>query len=772
MAKRSDRSPSKKEKIAADRKKKKEDTTVDNCRNRLIQRFGERVVQKLSKDGDVQGLYSESQDQEELFLRAFDRVRGHHFEPRHRVVSIGLRTALKDTSFKQDIVVKLNELVEYFSKLRVYASLFANFVAITCLSTAAPLPVVDDKFFRNCFGVFFRPDPANPLSPYMARFTQHTGISTLPSIAPSKEIKNDQAAKLWTATKTRMDVHYHSRVKGVASWVLRTLLREHHPDMQDKAFTTKINKLVTFLDSRPDDDAVVAELRHQGFERAIYVDAVTVLFQHAKFKAKDQDTVTARIQHWYDLQRLYVDEPRRRFESLVRVAMGEHPGKTKACKTARSTFIKKNFGSKAPPKILAPLPFASPKAAFIRIDKSTMQRLFPALNVQMGPWGYGAFLSPYTKKANIRCLRTGTWGSSEHGMMEAIGNAAMTKCPWLVAPTFETDGEQIKLCLMTSHATTPGPPGLRYLHEAGYNLRTKNVPLEGIIQCDRGVYNDTGIVYGDRSTVDKVCLGVVDPGILKPINAIFATGADWRNLHGALLHEPAFQYVVVDEQDIKKMYNRGQTTHNECVRRAHNPGYGQGMKTLWKFRKKTSRLQDLVAYCRAWKAGEDSYWTEILKRVRKVRRFERFRNTQTQVQNIRKKLTSHLQGRQGLLVFGDGSFKAMRGHISVPRKQIVRACACVCAVVIGNEWGSSKYCPLCKHELVNLDGGEGRRTRVCKNALCCADTFDRDDGGCVGIIDKLLGRFGAPVRRRRRQPAQEEEDDYTTDDELSDVEQW
>ncbi|KAG5188946.1 hypothetical protein JKP88DRAFT_287031 [Tribonema minus] len=750
--------------VADKRKKKKEDTSVSNYRNRLIHAFGERVVQKLDKDGVVQGLYSESQDQEELFLRAFDRMRNKHFVPRHRVVSIGLRTVLKDTALKYDILCKMNELVEYFSKVRVYASLFSNFVVISCLDSTTPLPQIDSAFSRDCFGVFCYPTRQNPLSEYMERFTSLTGLPAFPAPPFTKEVKNDQATKLWTATKTRMEVHYQSRVKGISNWVLRSLIRPHHTDITDKAFSAKIHKLVTFIDTCASSEGVDAKLEELGFDKPPYVDAVKTFAE----RAKKQTTVTNQIQHWYDLQKEYVDEPRRRFELMVRIAIKMYPGKDKPNKTARSTYLKAQLIGKAPPKILAPLPMASPKAAFIRIDKSTMKALFPSLDIQMGPWGYSAFLDPYSKLANIRCLRNSTWGRSKRGMMAATGNQDMTECPWLVAPTFETDGHQMKLCLLTSDATNGGAPGVRYLNDAGYKLRTKNVPLQTILDLGRGVYNDTGIIYGRREAVDDVYIGGIDPGIIKPINCIYGTGAAWRDMKGALTHDTAFEYVVVTEDDIKQMYNRGRSSHNEAVMRSRTP-YGQALKTLWKYRKKSSRLQDIIAYCRTWRSVESLYWAEILKKVRKVRRFERFRNIQTQVQNIRKKITTHLQGRRGLLVFGNGSFKAKKGHISVPRKQIVRALAIECAVVMGDEYGSSKYSPLCEHELVNLDNGEGRRPRVCSIPLCRTDTFDRDDGGVGGIVKTFLSRFGAGSCRRRRV---EQDDGYSTEEESSDVELW
>ncbi|KAG5184074.1 hypothetical protein JKP88DRAFT_315688 [Tribonema minus] len=748
-----------KDEIAAARKQRKNDTTVDNCRNRLLKAFGRRAVQKTT--GDNAELYSESQDREELFLRAFERQRGKELDVRYRVVTIGLKAVVADVREKADILDKLSELTSYFSRLRVYASLFSQFVITQSLNAQGQvMRTIDAAFFRSCFDAFCYPSQSNPLSQQFSQFKSLTGIGSLQAPPNTKEIKNDQAKKLWTATMTRMKEHYQKRVKAIANWVFRDVIRPHHSDMADKIFSGKVQQLIAFMSRGPSSAAdVVAALIGLGFDDIIYrLDIITFCE-----RARAVDGVTEQIRHWFNLQREYIDEPRRRFEMVIRAANTLHPGKQG--KQGRKKFIDTNFTRKAPPKIVAPLPYANPRAVFIRIDKSTMKGLFPSLNIEMGPWGYRSFLSPYNKKANIRCLRCSTRGSSERSMMEAIANPDVTECPWMVAPTFETDGHQIKLSLMTSHGTNPGPPGLRYLHEAGYKLRTKNEGIMDVVGRGRGVYNDHGIIFGeDRTVLDDAMLGGVDPGVCKPLCNIYALGADWDPT-AALQHRPAFNYVVVTEEEVKKLSGRKKTAHQEAVVRAQQPKYASALRTVWRYRKRTSDVSELVRYCIAWKRVEHGYWAEKLRKVRKVKAFERFRALQSQAQHIKKVVFSGFQGAdKRLIVFGNGSFKAKKGHVSVPRKMIIRACACECSVVMGDERGSSKYCP-CGQELVNLNREKsGKRIRVCNNTLCPLTTFDRDDGGVAGIMKTFFARF---TRRRRRQA----DTAYDTDDESSDEEE-
>lgn len=596
-----------------------------------------------------------------------------------------------------------------------------------------------------------------------------------------QEIKNDQAKKLTTAAVTRMDLFYEKRIKAIAKWVLRAILQPFYPEMQRKVFTKKIQSLVDISTSPNRDlDAKMAELGFTARDR----DAIAQFFVDAHPVG---ESTTARIAHWYALQRKYLDEPRRAFELWVKRANERFPGKEPERREKRSEFLKRKFPHPAPPKIVAALPLAHPGAAFIRIDKATMKSHFPALDVQSGPWGYLSYLDPYSKAANIRCLCTSSWGRSKHSFLAAIRDADLQKCPWLLAPTFETDGRQIKLGMMSSEGTRPAHHGIGTLHKAGYQLGKDMVTLEAsvynvdygmlqvynydidadtrspslfqqeMLRAGAGAYNMAFVVPDPQ--IDDAYIGGVDPGIIKPVQAIFAYGRDWteERLPDAVTRTGhGFEYYEVTEKDVAKGSKRFRINASESAARARGTPYGEAIERLKRCRKRTSDVEEFLRYCWTWKSVEDAYWQEILRPARRIHRFARFRLVQRQASTIAKGLCARLRAAgKAILVFGDGSLRAMRGHISVPTKMVVRACACLVPTVIPSEFGSSKYCCVCVGELRNLNSTDGRRTRVCSNPLCrlVGVNLDRDDSATGGITMKFVRHMrGQPdiYRRRRR----------------------
>jgi hypothetical protein len=103
-----------------------------------------------------------------------------------------------------------------------------------------------------------------------------------------------------------------------------------------------------------------------------------------------------------------------------------------------------------------------------------MGALFPELRHEMRRLGicwYRAFMKPEARKAHITTMqrRPNHYARSEKGVMKAIRYAP--KSPLLVAASFETDGYQLKLLLVTSALSHPGPHGLTKLPLRGYQVR-------------------------------------------------------------------------------------------------------------------------------------------------------------------------------------------------------------------------------------------------------------------------------------------------------------
>jgi len=82
-----------------------------------------------------------------------------------------------------------------------------------------------------------------------------------------------------------------------------------------------------------------------------------------------------------------------------------------------------------------------------------------------------------------------------------------------------------------------------------------------------------------------------------------------------------------------------------------------------------------------------------MKRARKRSRFHSSRLVQKTIDKMADKISEGISKRKNIVLFGNGSFKAKKGHASAPRKKIVRALSSRVNIGILDEFRTSKRCP-------------------------------------------------------------------------------
>lgn len=184
-------------------------TVVDNSRKRLVHAFG-RWVPKL---------YSEPQDREEPFLRAFEHLGGEELDV-FDVLTVGIRAVLAD----------IRENAE--------ASL------LLC---------------RSCVDELCYPVTLIPITEHFSKFTTLLGIYSFPTPTRTEAI-NHTADKLWTANMTRMRDHYLKCIKPIADRVFMTPRRVNTADCVLSGLMSQGPSYV--------EDAVL--MRGVGFENDCY----------------------------------------------------------------------------------------------------------------------------------------------------------------------------------------------------------------------------------------------------------------------------------------------------------------------------------------------------------------------------------------------------------------------------------------------------------------------------------------------------------------------
>jgi hypothetical protein len=366
--------------------------------------------------------------------------------------------------------------------------------------------------------------------------------------------------------------------------------------------------------------------------------------------------------------------------------------------------------------------------------------MFPDLKGRAeGAWGWRAFMDPFSKKANIPCLRwaRNACALSERAMTLAIGDVDHVKeCPWLVGATFETDGKQLKLVLISSERSNASIPGLRHLNKAGYQVSSSDVPLSEMLARGNGVWRLEHVVGDVSLDSADTTVTAVDPGQAHPIHLVRAGGDVWAGDRSELvLGSHRVEEVFVTEAQYADWCGRKQWQDHEDMRR-RSP-YGAALYALLGKRRRTLASEEFLEYCKTFALHEETIYEELLTVKRRSLRFARFRRVTSAVEKVAEAIAPMCDKGKGrrFVCFGAATFRSQKGRASAPLKKLVRALAQRAVTVMTPEGGTSKYCPTreCHAELVRDE--EDIRTRHCPNELCPLHTtpFNRDAGGSTGI---------------------------------------
>jgi hypothetical protein len=318
-----------------------------------------------------------------------------------------------------------------------------------------------------------------------------------------------------------------------------------------------------------------------------------------------------------------------------------------------------------------------------------------------------------------------------------------SQSPWMVGPSFETDGKQIRLNLLTTALDHPGAPGLSQLQDAGYNVSFADTTLEEVLARGDGVYNLRHVhTAAGLQGFDGVTVTPVDPGQVCVVEGAHIPGEAWRLDNAADVMFGDYRRVTFSGEEWQTKTLTRKSREAETYRRAGTP-YGEATERLRGERKKTCDRATFVDYCKAWHGACGAVWGEVLTPCRRGHRFLRFRAIQRTVEEIAEEAAPIKGGREKygkrVVMFEDGSWKPKRGCAAAPLKKIVRAvCQRAPVIMIPCAW-STQTCLGCGRA-----NGEGTsyRTRLCTTSPGCSlhphtpsIEYDRDLGarGNIGM---------------------------------------
>lgn len=552
---------------------------------------------------------------------------------RTKTVSVGFQATTTDDN-RETFQSKVNEAVDHLSRERVLASLFSNFVYMERLRDGSALPEPDAKFFRSCLSSCME-SKGGSLNADFDRFSALTGLSRL---VPPKKLNLDQqrtfeANQMATSTSTRVTHHTERRRILITRWFLRE--RIARGNLGNKDYMTKTynlaKKIITDFDGTSEDKQKLREMIRAMDTGTELEPIIEFALNEKKFSNElcTSKTCASTIAHLNWMFKTYVSESRRRYEEVVSQAQSLFPGEDKKSGQERKVLMERELGSKdvcAPPRDASVLPICSAWAVFIHIDMKTLRSW--GLLDSNDAWWYKSVLRPFSRAANIKCLRNSEnvrYASNEQGYLSSLLESGPEKCPWFVGESFLTDGVQIKLLLVTLEHNRKTFPGSSQLNEEGYcKIPRADAPLETLLEEGRGVYNISSLVEPEGIRGDLVVMSA-DPGQAKVLNVSSATSETWAKKDPAVILQTS---TCLFGDDYRRDTLASRSDEYETFRRKGRP-YGDAVDRLGEEKKRTLCLDTFITYCKSWCANVSALMEETLQKGRRLLRFGRHRAKQS-----------------------------------------------------------------------------------------------------------------------------------------------
>jgi len=279
------------------------------------------------------------------------------------------------------------------------------------------------------------------------------------------------------------------------------------------------------------------------------------------------------------------------------------------------------------------------------------------------------------------------WFLQKHLATEKLPNRIQKRLCKFTVNTFYSNGVEIHINLIANKETCPAFSNSDDLLGEGY-VFSNHGPVHPS-QGPRGVYTIQEKCV-DCEVVPNIPRGftitVVDPGCVDVITVrttdykdavhplqILNNSSTWSVDNDTYSAESGF--IIAQQRDSKR-------------RKRKNHTYASVVSALSRTRKNTVNMSP---YLRVLGAHYHALCVENMTRSR--------RKTRWLLSTMRKRAIDLMADRlckaaeNGILAFGDGSFKPQKGHAPVPSKKIVRAVAARRTIFMLGEWGSSMRCP-------------------------------------------------------------------------------
>lgn len=577
---------------------------------------------------------------------------------RRSTLSLSLEAHLTDTGkLRIDVLESIAKRTGFYRRL---TSLLSNYIVARRIEQRLDLPEINKKFYDQVWSSLTGKE--NEWFPLREEFIQYCNFRTeeFPGDVKTRT-KESVTNEMSTVAKTMITQMFEPKLK---SHVKKTLNDEsqHFSGLEWK-------------EKERDTNLVVRHVMDIGFTTNQYLDIhgeygrIIRILRSTMTKAYGESLNTGK-----KLLQVLKIKPHLFLKTLSYINIEAEIKSNELLMEDRPYRVKVSVSSLLPVFELQP--------AFVYYSDSVVKAEFPG-------YEFTRFVSE-----NFRCDKFNLNGYEVYG--------------------FRTNGIELHLSLMVPECQKPYPSGTKDLDKAGYKIVTAKVD---VLEQKRGLFKMYQTKTDAKRVLDptRVKIKSVDPGCSSVVSVreiYLENCSDPRDVVG---DESSITWDLLGTEYSKTSgRNSGQT--RETRRRRKCLSYRRAMDRFKGVRRKTSCAQSILDYCKVVASTLKDLYREKNRRNRRVFRMYQTRRTRSTIDKLSNKIAFDKDDRKNVVLFGNGSFKAKKGHASCPRKVLVRSLASRVLVGILDEYRTSKRCPGgCGGEMEDI---EENRMRRCTTDLC------------------------------------------------------
>lgn len=603
---------------------------------------------------------------------------------RQSCICLDLEKTLAKSSIPKYIRDRLERMSRYTGSFRYIVGLFSNYVVIRRLEQGMEPPEVKKVFYDRCWAAIniriSGKSMRNDFSDLLDEFIDGSGFDT--SLFPPKiscRLQETVTREMEISAKNSIAVHLEAKIKGFLRFRL----------MNDSRLGFK------HLPAR-DRSRIINSLPTNCLEREMMTDIDPGHVPHVQ-QARDLLAQVYSTEPDLSVLKILKKKPHLFLEliSMISNVAEEASDNNRALREETKTKYDEE-------KVR--------KAFYVseRIKRGLLDR--PKLCAVLPVWKLAPCF-PYYSSSVVGSIfkKEGFDFSSVSSFMSDHFDLARVNRKGYKPSGFRSDGYQVQVTFMALRSKKPHVPGTKDLAKSGYQIPKRVVSLgaqnRGLFVLSQGRKDNREIAVDQLHVYN---LTVVDPGCASVVS-VRSCPLEFCRCIGSV-RQRSTDWEMKGEEYSKKS-GRTMLEGREKKRRS-NLQYGRCSTRFSEVKKKTARKSSFVAYCRVAAETFKLVFAEKMKQARKRSRFHSSRLVQKTVDKLASNIAKGPSDRKNNVLFGNGSFRAMKGHASAPRKKFVRAICSRVNVGMLDEFRTSKMCPGgCGGDMTDVQGG--RRVRQC-----------------------------------------------------------